>query len=168
MKPQSTLRKPLFTQKDFPLQDITKQIISCAIEVHSVLGPGLLESVYEEALAHEFRLRKLRYERQKEISLSYKGKDIGNHRIDYLTEDEVIVELKAVETMHRIYEAQVLTYLRALGKRVGLLINFNVVLLKDGIKRLILQRTQRANTINPRKLKTKYFSAISVVIFQRT
>ena len=63
MKPQSTLRKPLCTQKDFPLQDITKQIISCAIEVHSVLGPGLLESVYEEALAHEFRLRKLRHER---------------------------------------------------------------------------------------------------------
>ena len=143
MKPQSrlpsgTLRKPLCSQKDFPLKDITQQIISCAIEVHSTLGPGLLESVYEEALAHEFSMRKLRYERQQEISLSYKGKDIGNHRIDYLVEDEVIVELKAVETMHRIYEAQVLTYLRALGKRVGLLINFNVILLKDGIKRLIL------------------------------
>jgi GxxExxY protein len=84
----------------------------------------LLESVYEEALAHEFSFRRLRYERQKEISLSYKGKDIGNHRIDYMVEDEVIVELKALETMHRIYEAQVLTSLRALGKRVGLLINF--------------------------------------------
>ena len=143
MKPQSrlpsgTLRKTLCTQKDFPLKDITKQIISCAIEVHSILGPGLLESVYEEALTHEFSVRKLRYERQKEICLSYKGIDIGNHRIDYLVEDDVIVELKAVATMHRIYEAQVLTYLRALGTRVGLLINFNVVLLKDGIKRLIL------------------------------
>jgi GxxExxY protein len=138
MKPQSTLRKSLCTQKDFPLKGITKQILSCAIEVHSVLGPGLLESVYEEAFAHEFSLRKMRYARQKEICLSDKGNDIGNHRIDYLVEDEVIVELKAVETMHRIYEAQVLTYLRALGKRVGLLINFNVVLLKDGIKRLIL------------------------------
>ena len=143
MKPQSRLpsgplRKTLCTQKDFPLKDITKQIISCAIEVHSILGPGLLESVYEEALTHEFSVRKLRYERQKEICLSYKGKDIGNHRMDYLIEDDVIVELKAVETMHRIYEAQVLTYLRALGKRVGLLINFNAVLLKDGIKRLIL------------------------------
>jgi GxxExxY protein len=121
MKPQSrlpsgTLRKTLCTQKDFPLKDITKQIISCAIEVHSILGPGLLESVYEEALTHEFSVRKLRYERQKEICLSYKGIDIGNHRIDYLVEDDVIVELKAVETMHRIYEAQVLTYLRALGK----------------------------------------------------
>ena len=143
MKPQSrlpsgTLRKTLCTRKDFPLKDITKQIIACAIEVHSILGPGLLESVYEKALTHEFSVRKLRYERQKEICLSYKGIDIGNHRIDYLVEDDVIVELKAVETMHRIYEAQVLTYLRALGTRVGLLINFNVVLLKDGIKRLIL------------------------------
>ncbi len=69
-------------------------------------------------------MRKMCYERQKEICLSYKGNDIGNHRIDYLGEDEGIVELTAVETMHRIYEAQVLTYLRALGKRVGLLINF--------------------------------------------
>jgi GxxExxY protein len=100
MKPQSRLpsgtpRKSLWTQKDFPLKDITQQILSCAIEVHSILGPGLLESVYEEALAHEFSLRKLRYEQQKEICLSYKGKAIGNHRIDYLVEDEVIVGIKA-------------------------------------------------------------------------
>jgi GxxExxY protein len=124
--------------KEFPLKEITERIISCALEVHSTLGPGLLESVYEEALAQEFALRKISNIRQKEISLRYKGKDIGWHRIDYLVEDEVIVELKAVETLARIYEAQVLTYLRALDKRVGLLINFNVVRLKDGIKRLIL------------------------------
>jgi GxxExxY protein len=124
--------------KEFPLKEITERIISCALEVHSPLGPGLLESVYEEALAQEFALRKISNIRQKEISLRYKGKDIGWHRIDYLVEDEVIVELKAVETLARIYEAQVLTYLRALDKRVGLLINFNVVRLKDGIKRLIL------------------------------
>ena len=124
--------------KEFPLKEITERIISCALEVHSTLGPGLLESVYEEALAEEFALRKISNVRQKEISLRYKGKDIGRHRIDYLVEDEVIVELKAVETLPRIYEAQVLTYLRALDKRVGLLINFNVVRLKDGIKRLIL------------------------------
>jgi GxxExxY protein len=138
MKPQSTLRTPLCTQNDFPCKDITEKILACAIEVHSTLGPGLLESIYEEAVAHEFSFRKLRYVRQKEIRLRYKGKDVGNHRIDYLVEDEVIVELKAVETMQRIYEAQVLTYLRALEKRVGLLINFNVVRLKEGIKRLIL------------------------------
>ena len=126
------------SQKEFPLQDITKQIISCAIEVHSTLGPGLLESVYEEALDYEFTLRKVVYERQKEISLKYKGKDVGNHRIDFLIEKKVIVELKAVEKMNKIYEAQILTYLKAMDKRVGLLINFNVDRLKNGIKRLII------------------------------
>ena len=138
VKPQSSQRDTLCPQKEFPLKEITERIISCALEVHSTLGPGLLEGVYEEALAHEFSLRKIKHIRQKEVSLRYKGKDIGKHRIDYLIEDEVIVELKAVETLNRIYEAQVLTYLRALDKRVGLLINFNVVWLKEGIKRLII------------------------------
>lgn len=124
--------------KEFPLKDITERIISCAIEVHSSLGPGLLENVYEEALSHEFTLRGIVYDRQKEISLRYKSKDIGKHRIDYLVEDEVIVELKAVEAMNKIYEAQLLTYLKAMDKRVGLLINFNVERLKDGIRRLII------------------------------
>ena len=108
------------------------------MEVHSTLGPGLLESVYEEALAHEFTLRGIKYEKQKEVSLKFKGKDIGRHRIDFLVENEVVLELKAVESMHKIYQAQILTYLRATKKRVGLLINFNVERLKDGIKRLIL------------------------------
>jgi GxxExxY protein len=125
-------------EKDYPLKEVTAKIISCALEVHSNLGPGLLEGVYEEALAHEFKLRKVRYDRQKEVSLRYKGADIGKHRIDYLVEDEVIVELKAVESLHRIYEAQVLTYLRAMDKRIGLLINFNVIRLREGIKRLII------------------------------
>ena len=124
--------------KEFPFKDLTGEIISCAIEVHSTLGPGLLENVYEEALLHEFTLRGIEYVRQKEISLKYKGKDIGRHRIDFLVEDEVIVELKAVETMHRIYEAQLLTYLKAMDKRIGLLLNFNVERLKNGIKRLII------------------------------
>ncbi len=125
-------------QKEFPLKDVTERIISCSMAVHSVLGPGLLESIYEESLAHEFTLRGIRFERQKAISLRYKGKDVGKHRIDYLIDDEVIVELKAVEMMHKIYEAQLLTYLKAIDKRVGLLINFNVERLKDGIKRLII------------------------------
>jgi GxxExxY protein len=124
--------------KEFPLKEVTERIISCAIEVHSTLGPGLLESVYEEALAQELSIRGITYEKQKEISLKYKGKDIGKHRIDFLIEDEVIVELKAVETMVNIYDAQILTYLKAMDKRVGLLINFNVERLKHGIKRLIL------------------------------
>ena len=126
------------TQEEFPLKDITERIISCAIEVHKALGTGLLENIYEEALAYEFTLKQVNYIRQKEISLKYKGKDIGKHRVDYLIEDEVVVELKAVEAMNKIYEAQLLTYLKALDKRVGLLINFNVERLKDGIKRLII------------------------------
>ena len=79
------------------------------MEVHSVLGPGLLESVYEEALAHEFDLRDVSYEKQKEILLKFKGKEIGKHRIDFLVENGVVLELKAVESMHKIFEAQVLT-----------------------------------------------------------
>ncbi len=138
MKPQRTPSNSVGTQKEFPLRDITGRIISCAIEVHSKLGPGLLESVYEEALSYEFELRGIPFERQKEISLSYKGRDVGKHRIDFLIEDQVILELKAVEAIHSIYEAQLLTYLRATGKKVGLLMNFNVERLKDGIKRFII------------------------------
>jgi len=89
-------------------------------------------------LAHEFSLRKIGYIRPREVSLKDKGKDIGKHRIDFLIEDKVVVELKAVETLHRIYEAQVWTYLRAMDKRVGLLIHFNVVRLKEGLKSLII------------------------------
>ena len=126
------------TNKDFPLKDITEKIISSAIEVHSTLGPGLLENIYEEALAYEFELRSIRYEKQKEIGLKYKDRDIGKHRIDFLVEDQVVVELKAVGTMHKIYEAQLLTYLKAMGRKVGLLINFNVEMLKDGRKRMIM------------------------------
>ena len=126
------------TNKDFPLKDITEKIISSAIEVHSTLGPGLLENIYEEALAYEFELRSIRYEKQKEIGLKYKDRDIGKHRIDFLVEDQVVIELKAVGTMHKIYEAQLLTYLKAMERRVGLLVNFNVEMLKDGIKRMVM------------------------------
>jgi len=103
-----------------------------------MLGPGLLESIYEEALAHEIALRGILYEKQKEINLNYKGKEIGRHRINFLIENEVVVELKAVEKMNNIFEAQLLTYLKIMDKRVGLLMNFNVERLKDGIKRLII------------------------------
>ena len=89
-------------------------------------------------MEYEFELRGIQYERQKEMGLRYKGREIGSHRIDYLIEDQVIVELKAVEAMNKIYEAQLLTYLKAMNKKVGLLINFNVERLKDGIKRLIM------------------------------
>jgi GxxExxY protein len=138
MEPQSTQRGSQSSQKEFPLKDVTERIISCAMEVHSTLGPGLLESIYEEALAHEFSLRNIKYKKQKDINLNYKGKDVGNHRIDFLIDDDVIVELKAVTAMHKIYDAQLLTYLKAMDKRVGLLINFNVERLKDGIRRFIV------------------------------
>ena len=95
MKPQSAQRNSLCSQKEFPLKDITERIISCAIEVHKTLGPGLLESVYEEALECEFELRGIQYERQKGMELKYKGREIGKHRVDYLIENQVIVELKA-------------------------------------------------------------------------
>ncbi len=123
---------------NYPSKDVTERIIACAMEVHSALGPGLLESIYESALEREFELRKVLYQRQKEIGLQYKGKEIGNHRIDYLVEDNVIVELKAVESLNKIHEAQLLTYLKVMDKKIGLLINFNVEHLKQGIKRLVL------------------------------
>jgi len=138
MKLERSKSFSLSSKKEFPFQAITKRIISCAIEVHKTLGPGLLESLYEEALEYEFKAPQIHYERQKEIRLRYKGKEIGNHRIDYLIDNEVVLELKAVTAMNRIYEAQLLTYLKALDKQVGLLINFNVQRLKDGITRLIL------------------------------
>jgi len=106
--------------------------------VHSQLGPGLLEKVYEEALIQEFQLQGIQFENQKEIFLVYKGKKVGRHKIDFLIENTVVVELKFVQTLHPIFKAQVLTYLRASGKRIGLLINFNVPRVKEGIKRLIL------------------------------
>ena len=128
----------LCTPKEYPLKEITEKIISSCMEVHSKLGPGLLENIYEEALVYEFELRKIRYERQKQIQLRYKGKERGFHRIDFLIEDKVILEIKAVETINEIFKAQLLTYLKAMDKKAGLLINFNVLRLKEGIKRLIL------------------------------
>jgi GxxExxY protein len=124
--------------KEFPLKDLTNQIISCAIEVHKTLGPGLLENIYESALSREFNIRKINFERQKEVYLIYKECNVGRHRIDFMVEEQVIIELKSVETLHSIYEAQILTYLKATGKRVGLLINFNNKRIIDGIKRFIL------------------------------
>jgi len=125
---------------EFPEQrdPLTERIIGCAIEVHRVLGPGLLEASYEAALAIEFTAAKLVFQRQLVIPVSYKGQSIGEHRLDFLVEDSVVVELKSVERFDPIFEAQVLTYLRLSGKHRGLLINFNSRLLKDGVKRFVL------------------------------
>jgi len=120
-----------------PINKITETIIGCAIEVHRQLGPGLLEGTYEAALAIELESTSLHFERQIVYPVLYKGKKIGEYRLDLLVENEVVVEIKSVERFDPIFEAQVLTYLRVTGKRVGLLINFNSRLLRDGIKRFI-------------------------------
>ena len=119
------------------INQITEQIIGASIEVHRELGPGLLESAYESALAFELGLRGINLERQKEQPIRYKGHliEVG-YRIDLLVEDAVIVELKAVEALLPIHEAQLITYLKLAEKHIGLLINFNVPLLKQGIVRL--------------------------------
>ena len=124
--------------EDIPENAITQRIIKCAIEVHKQLGPGLLENMYENALTVEFELEGLSYKQQLGIPVIYKGRSLGEYRLDLLVEDKVIVEVKRVPRFDPAFEAQLLTYLRLTKQRVGLLINFNTRLVKDGIKRFIL------------------------------
>ena len=120
-------------------QDLTREIIGAAIEVHKALGPGLLEGVYEECLCHELKLLNLRFERQFIVPIIYKGVNLDcGYRLDLLIENTVIMELKSVDRIHPIFEAQLLTYMRLLEKPVGLLINFNVPILRAGIVRKVL------------------------------
>ncbi|MGV3720821.1 MAG: GxxExxY protein [Actinomycetota bacterium] len=112
-------------------------VIGAAIEVHRRLGPGFLESVYEEALCIELQYRGIPFERQPPIAIEYRGRAIGENRLDLMVGKLIIVELKAVEMLAPIHEAQVISYLRATGLKLGLLINFNVELLKYGVKRII-------------------------------
>ena len=117
----------------------TTAVIGAAIEVHRQLGPGLLESAYEQCLCHELPLRGLPFQCQVELPLSYKGLNLDcGYKIDVVVNDEVIVELKAVEKILPVHEAQLLTYLKLSGKKVGLLINFNSSLLTQGIIRRVL------------------------------
>lgn len=121
------------------LNKLTEQIIGAAIEVHRHLGPGLLESAYETCLAYEFQQLGLTFERQKALPLIYKEIHLDQgYRIDLLVERRVIVELKVVEQITPVHEAQVLSYLRFSGCEIGLLLNFNVKLLKHGIRRFIM------------------------------
>jgi len=118
---------------------LTREVIGAAIEVHKLLGPGLLESAYEECLARELVLRNIRFERQKPAPVVYKDVKLEcGYRMDFLIDGRVVVELKAVEALAPVHEAIVLTYLRLSGCRLGLLINFNVLVLKDGIRRFML------------------------------
>ena len=120
------------------LNDLTEKIIGCAIKVHRVLGPGLLESAYEVCLVHELRKAGLKAERQVALPVIYEGLQLdADYFIDILVEDTVVLELKSVEHVLPIHEAQLLTYLKLANKKLGLLRNFNVTLLKNGIKRRI-------------------------------
>ncbi len=120
------------------LNKLSERIIGAAIEVHRALGPGLLESAYEECLCHEMKLQSLSFERQKPLPVVYKGVmlDCG-YRLDVVVEGSVILELKTVEALLPVHEAQLLTYLKLTGLHLGLLINFHLPVLKDGIKRMI-------------------------------
>jgi GxxExxY protein len=119
---------------------LSRDIIGAAIEVHKILGPGLLESAYQECLERELSLRKIIFEKEKPIPIEYKGLKLDcGYRADFLVADLVVVELKAVEKMLPIHQAQVLTYLKLLNKKLGILLNFNVPLMKEGIKRIALK-----------------------------
>lgn len=117
---------------------LTSRIIGAAIEVHKALGPGLLESIYEAAMCIELEERGLRYAQQVRIPAYYKGRPLGKYAIDLIIDELVVVGIKSVSSLMPVFEAQMLTYLRLADKRIGLLINFNSRLLKDGITRLVL------------------------------
>ena len=129
----------LFEPVAAEIERVAKQTVDGAFRVHSALGPGLLESVYRLCLAHELQRRGLKVESEVKIPIVYEGLSLdAGLRIDLLVEGQLIVELKAVLRMEPVFEAQLLTYLKLTGRRLGLLINFNVPLIKDGIKRVIL------------------------------
>ncbi len=115
-----------------------RRIIACAIEVHKRFGPGLLEKLYNEAMVIEMEADGLKVEKNVKVPVAYRGKPIGDYYIDILVEDTVILELKSVERHDPIFEAQILSYMRLTGKKVGLLINFNSKMVKDGIRRFVL------------------------------
>lgn len=124
---------------DPPDNKLTEQIIGAAIDVHRALGPGLLESAYEACLSWELGARGIRHARQEPLPVTYRDQRLdAGYRLDLVVDDQVIVEIKAVERLLPIHEAQLLTYLRLSGKRIGLLMNFNVSTLRDGIRRRVL------------------------------
>ncbi len=121
------------------ITELSRSVIGADIEVHKELGPGLLESAYEECLCHELGLRHIAFDRQKPLPISYKGTRIDcGYRMDVVVEDMIILELKACKKIEEIHKAQLLTYLKLTGLKLGLLFNFNVPLLKEGIVRISL------------------------------
>jgi GxxExxY protein len=125
-------------EPDEALDQLAREVIGAAIEVHRILGPGLLETVYENALCIQLGLRQIPFTRQPAIGVTYKGHPVGQSRPDFLVGDSLVVELKAVDGLHDIHKAQVISYLKSSGHRLGLLINFNVAVLRDGIKRIVV------------------------------
>ena len=115
-----------------------KALLDAAFEVHTVLGPGFLERIYEDALCHELSLRAVPFERQKSIVVPYKDLRLEGHRLDLLVACLVIAEIKAVDAIHPLHQAQLMSYLKATGLRLGFLLNFNVRRLKDGIRRIVI------------------------------
>lgn len=118
------------------INKLTEGVIGCAIAVHRALGAGLLESVYEKALCIELKHEGIRYEVQKSLPVTYRGESVGDFKLDLLVDDVLVVELKSVERHDPLFEAQLLSYMKLGGYPIGLLINFNSKLLKDGIKRM--------------------------------
>jgi len=117
---------------------LTEKIIGCAIEVHRVLGPGLLEATYEGALCVELELAGLSFQRQSAVPVTYNNRPVGDCRLDLIVENSVVIEIKSVDRFDPVFEAQLLSYLKITGIKHGLLLNFNSRLLKDGIKRMVL------------------------------
>lgn len=135
------------------INEISQAIIGAAIEVHRTLGPGLLESAYEQCLWHEFSLRQIPVERQKPLHIDYKGVTLDcAYRLDFLVSGMVVVEVKAIEQLLPIHQAQLLSYLKLGGWKLGLLINFHAPLLREGIKRVVLGLEEASNSIAKRSI----------------
>lgn len=126
-----------FSEDEYPEKVLTQKIIGCAINVHRELGPGYLESIYENALGHEFAKQGLNFEAQRVVKVFYDGVEVGLHRIDLLVEGKVVLELKSVDALTQKHVAQMISTLKAVGAKVGLLMNFNESRLVDGIRRVV-------------------------------
>jgi GxxExxY protein len=127
------------SRQDVEFDDLSNKVIGCALEVHRHLGPGLLESAYAQCVAHELSIAGIPFELERPIPVNYKGKRLDcGFRADIMVDDSLIVELKSVQELLPIHEAQLLTYMKLAGVRIGLLMNFNVRVLKDGLKRMVL------------------------------
>ncbi len=131
--------RDLMMGKKREFSELSNRVIGCAIEVHKALGPGLLESAYQQCLCHELRLNGINFQIEKPLPIDYKGCHLDcGYRIDILVEDEIIIELKSVEQLNKVHDAQILSYMKLANIKQGFLINFNATLLKNGLKSFVL------------------------------